>query len=145
MSVVKRSALVPFRAEQMFHLVDDIEAYPEFLPWCKSAVILHRDDHEVRASLELARGALSKSFTTVNRNQPGKMIEMRLLEGPFRHLEGFWQFQSLGDDGCKVTLDMEYEFSSRILKMTVGPVFDHIANSLVDAFCQRARDKYAKQ
>ena len=144
MSVVKRSALVPYRAEQMFHLVDDIEAYPEFLPWCKSAVILHRDTHEVRASLELARGALRKSFTTVNRNQPGKMIEMRLIEGPFRHLEGFWSFHSLGDDGCKVTLDMQYEFSSRILKMTVGPVFDHIANSLVDAFCQRARDKYGK-
>lgn len=144
MAVVKRSALVPYQAEQMFRLVDDIEAYPEFLPWCKSATILQRNTDEVRASLELARGALRKSFTTVNRNQPGKMIEMRLLEGPFNHLQGFWHFHSLGQDGCKVTLDLEYEFASRLLKMTVGPVFDHIANTLVDAFCERARDLYGK-
>lgn len=144
MPVVNRSALVPHSAQQMFALVDAIETYPEFLPWCKTTTVLYRDKDEVKASIELARGGLNKSFTTVNRNQTNKMIEMRLVEGPFQRLEGFWRFTPLGESGCKVTLDLEYEFSSRLLKMMVGPVFDHIANSLVDAFCERAEKVYGE-
>lgn len=144
MAVVHRSALVPHSPEQMFALVDDIEAYPQFLPWCKRATVLYRDEDEVKASIELSRGSLNKSFTTVNRNQLNKMIEMRLVEGPFHHLEGFWRFTSLGESGCKVAFDLEYEFSSRLLKMTIGPVFDHITNTLVDAFCERAEKIYGQ-
>ena len=144
---VYRNALVPYSPSEMFALVDDIESYPQFLPWCKSAVVLSRDADEVRATLELAKGALHKSFTTLNRNQKDKMIEMRLLEGPFRQLEGFWRFDVLGasKQACKVSLDLEYEFSNALLAMTVGPVFNQIANKLVDAFSQRAVTVYGQR
>lgn len=142
MTSINKSALVPYSPAQMFALVDGIEAYPEFLPWCKSTRILSRSEDEVRATIELSKGGVEKAFTTCNRNQKNKMIEMRLIEGPFKRLEGFWRFDALGDDGCKVSLDLEFEFASRILGMVVGPVFSQIANSLVDSFQQRAVDVY---
>jgi len=145
MTVVNKSALVPHSAEEMYALVDDIESYPDFLPWCKSSTVWSRDENEVKASIELARGAINKTFTTLNRVQKGKMIEIRLIDGPFRHLEGFWRFEALNEQACKVLLDLEYEFSNRLLKMTIGPVFDRIANSLMDAFCQRAGKVYGKR
>jgi len=135
---------VRYSASQMFVLVDDIEAYPEFLPWCKSTTVLSRNEDEVRATLELARGGIHKTFSTCNRLQHGKMIEMRLIEGPFKHLEGFWRFEGLGDAACKVSLDLEFEFSSRILDVTLGPIFSQIANSLVDSFCERAAVNYGR-
>ncbi len=144
MAIINRSALVRYSASQMFVLVDDIEAYPEFLPWCKSTAVLSRNEDEVRATLELARGGIHKTFSTCNRLQHGKMIEMRLIEGPFKHLEGFWRFEGLGDAACKVSLDLEFEFSSRILDVTLGPIFSQIANSLVDSFCERAAVNYGR-
>ncbi len=145
MAVIEKSALVPYSPAQMYALVDDIEAYPQFLPWCKSSVVVFRNEDEVEASIDLAKGGLQKTFTTRNRLQQNKMIEMRLVEGPFKHLEGFWRFDALGDDACKVRLDLEYEFSGTLLKMTVGPVFNQIANTLVDAFCKRATEIYGKR
>jgi len=139
---IQRTALVPYSADQMFALVDDIEAYPDFLPWCRSATVLSRDADEVRATIEIAKGSVRRSFTTLNRLQPGKMIEMRLIEGPFRHLQGFWRFEELEEGACKVSLDLEFEFSSRMVAMVVGPVFNQVANSLVDAFCKRAEQVY---
>lgn len=129
----------------MFALVDGIEAYPEFLPWCRGAKVLSRTDDEVRATIELSKGGVEKAFTTCNRNQKNKMIEMRLVEGPFRQLEGFWRFDALGDDGCKVSFDLEFEFASRMLGMVVGPVFSQIANSMVDSFHKRAVEVYGKR
>ncbi len=145
MPVVHKSALLPYTTAQMFALVDDIKRYPEFLPWCRSTREWERSEDEVRASIELAKGAIHKTFTTHNRMQKDKMIEMRLVEGPFHHLEGFWRFEPLGDEACKVTLDMEYEFSNALLKMTVGPVFNQITNTLMDAFCRRAVEIYGKR
>jgi ribosome-associated toxin RatA of RatAB toxin-antitoxin module len=145
MTTISKSALVPYTPAEMFALVDDIEAYPQFLPWCSAASILERSTDEVRATIALSKGGVDKAFTTCNRIQNGKMIEMRLVEGPFRHLEGFWRFDALGDDGCKVSLDMEFEFSSRMLGIVVGPVFSQVANSLVDSFQQRAVDVYGKR
>ena len=142
MTVINKSALVPYSPAQMFALVDDIESYPAFLPWCKRAQVLSRTEDEVRATIELSKGGVEKAFTTCNRNQKNKMIEMRLVEGPFKRLEGFWRFDPLGDDGCKVSLDLEFEFASRMLGMVVGPVFSQVANSLVDSFQQRAVDVY---
>jgi ribosome-associated toxin RatA of RatAB toxin-antitoxin module len=144
MTTISRSALVPYSAEQMYVLVDDIESYPKFLPWCLSAEVLSRDEDEVRAVVQLARGGLQKSFITCNRLQKNKMIEIRLLEGPFRHLEGFWRFDALAPESCKVSLDMDFEFSNRLIGMVFGPVFHQITNTLVDAFCQRANDIYGK-
>ncbi len=126
----------------MFDLVDDIESYPDFLPWCRSAAVLSRGEDEVRATIEIAKGSVRRSFTTVNRLQQGKMIEMRLLEGPFRHLEGYWRFDQIEEGACRISLDLEFEFSSRMVAMVVGPVFNQVANSLVDAFTRRAREVY---
>jgi len=145
MSLISKNALVPYTAAEMYSLVDDIAAYPSFLPWCKDAKVLSRDEDEVRATIAIAKSGVHKSFTTFNRLQHNKMIEMRLLEGPFHHLEGFWRFDALDDRGCKVSLDLEFEFSNIIIKLTVGPVFDQIANTLVDAFCERAIEVYGKR
>lgn len=144
MTVISRSALVPYGADKMYALVDDIPSYPRFLPWCRSAEEVSRSVDEVEASLELAKGGVQKSFTTRNRLQKNKMIEMRLVEGPFKHLEGFWRFDALDENACKVSLDIEFEFSSRILSVTLGPVFAQITNSLIDAFLKRAQDLYGR-
>ena len=140
MPTINRSALVPYQPEQMFALVDNVRGYPEFLPWCKSAREISRNEDEVVASIELARGSVKKSFTTRNRLQPGKMIEMKLVDGPFRHLQGFWRFDQLQENACKVSLDLDYEFSSKIIALAIGPVFNQVANTLVDAFIERARE-----
>ena len=142
MPSVSRNALVPYSAANMFVLVNDIQSYPQFLPWCRSVNIISQSDDEIRATLEMAKGALSKSFSTCNRLQPNKMVEIRLLDGPFRHLEGFWRFHPLAENACKVSLDLEFEFSSRLLQATVGPLFSQIADTMVDAFCKRARQVY---
>lgn len=142
MVAINKHALVHFSAAEMFAIVDDIEAYPQFLPWCRSAKVLTRTDDEVKACLELKKGAVHKSFTTVNRVQKNKMIEIRLLEGPFHHLEGFWRFDSLEENACKVSMDLDFEFSSKMVGMVMGPIFNQIANTLVDSFCQRAKEIY---
>ncbi|WP_435104395.1 type II toxin-antitoxin system RatA family toxin [Arhodomonas sp. AD133] len=142
MTSVSRSAVVPYSAEAMFRLVDDVDSYQEFLPWVKSSRELQRDDDAVRATLVFAKGGFEKSFTTQNRLQHGKMIEIRLVEGPFRHLHGYWRFQALEQQACKVSLDLEFEFASRLLGMAFGRVFTQVANTLVDSFVQRARVVY---
>ena len=145
MANINRSALVPYSAAEMYALVDDIDAYQSFLPWCKSSRVLSRDEDVVRGSLELSKAGIEKAFTTCNRVQKNKMIEMRLEEGPFHHLEGFWRFDALDESACKISLLLEFEFSSKILDLTVGPVFNQIANSLVDAFCKRAIEVYGER
>jgi ribosome-associated toxin RatA of RatAB toxin-antitoxin module len=144
MPSVKRSALVPFSAAQMYALVNEIESYPQFLPWCRSTHILHRNDDEVRATIEMQKGALHKSFTTINRLQPGKMMEVSLVEGPFRKLDGFWRFEALRADASKVSLDLDFELAGPVVSRVVGPIFHQIANSLVDAFCKRAVEVYGR-
>lgn len=133
---------MPYRAAQMYALVDDIASYPKFLPWCRSTQEFSRNDDEVHAQIQIAHGALQKSFSTVNRLQKDKMIEMRLVEGPFKHLEGFWRFDDLGDAGCKIALDLDFKFSNKLVELAIGSAFGQIANSLVDAFCARARQVY---
>ena len=144
MTTINKSALVPYSATEMYALVNDIESYPQFLPWCRSARVLSREPDEVRATLELARGGVQKSFTTSNRLQPNKMIEIRLVEGPFRHLSGFWRFDRLSELACKVSLDMSFEFAP-LLDFVISPVFHPIADSLVDAFHKRAVEVYGKR
>lgn len=145
MTTITKTALVPYPVADMYALVSDVESYPEFLPWCRSTRVLSREHDEVRAMLELAVGAVHKSFTTVNRLQKNKMIEVRLLEGPFRHLEGYWCFDALGDKGCKIRLDMDFEFSGRLISAALGPIFSQIMNTLVDSFCKRAQQVYGKR
>jgi len=145
-TLISRNALVPYSVEEMYQLVDDIESYAEFLPWCKSTDVMSRDENEVTASIEIARGALNKSFTTLNRMQRNKIIEMRLVKGPFKHLEGFWRFDALKDaSASKISLDLDFEFESKIVAFAAGSVFNQIANSMVDAFCKRAVEVYGER
>jgi ribosome-associated toxin RatA of RatAB toxin-antitoxin module len=129
----------------MFALVNDIESYPRFLPWCRTTRVLSRNPDEVRASIEMVKGGIHKWFSTCNRLQQDKMIEIRLLEGPFLRLEGFWRFEALRDDACKVSLDLEFEFSNAMLSLAIGPVFKQITASLVDAFGKRAVEVYGRR
>ena len=145
MPVISKSALVPYSCAEMYDLVNDIAAYPDFLPWCGGSEILESNEDEIRASVALSRSGINKSFTTLNRLQKNKMIEMRLVEGPFQHLEGYWRFESLSDEACKVLFDIEFEFSSRLLAMTVGPVFSQVTGSMLDAFTKRAVEVYGKR
>jgi ribosome-associated toxin RatA of RatAB toxin-antitoxin module len=143
-TTINKSALVAYSAAQMYALVNDIESYAEFLPWCRSSTILSQDSDEIRATIEIAHGTLNKAFTTRNRLQQDKMIEMRLEEGPFKRLEGFWRFDILGEQACKISLDLDFEFKNKLVGMAMGPVFSQIANTLVDAFSKRAVDVYGK-
>ncbi|OGT53869.1 MAG: ubiquinone-binding protein [Gammaproteobacteria bacterium RIFCSPHIGHO2_12_FULL_41_15] len=142
MSIIKKMATVPHTIEQMYQLVDEIQYYPEFVPWCKDVKIFKRTDDEVRASLTFVKGAMKKSFTTSNRLQPHKMIEIRLVNGPFKRLEGFWQFETVADNHCQVTLFLDFEFSSGLMASFFSPLFHSVANRLVDTFCQRAKKIY---
>ncbi|MDF1645881.1 MAG: type II toxin-antitoxin system RatA family toxin [Legionellaceae bacterium] len=141
MTVVKRTRETQFSCQQMYELVDDIESYHKFLPYFSSGVVHHRDEDEVQATLEVTAAGMTKSFTTRNRLQANKMIELRLIDGPFSHLEGFWRFDST-ETGSLITFDLEFEFSGRMLSMLLGPVFEQVTDKMVDAFCERAEDVY---
>lgn len=142
MPEVSRSVIVGHSPEQMFALVDAVEQYPEFLPWCGGVEVLHRDEGVTRATIQINYHGLKQSFTTENaKRAPGEMT-LRLVKGPFRRLDGRWRFTGLGDRGCKVELSLDYEYSSRILEKLVGPVFDRIAATLVEAFVKRAAQIY---
>ncbi len=143
MTKIQRSALMPYSAGQMYDVIIDIERYPEFLPWCSGTEILEQREDFMRASIHMRKGKLNHSFTTQNRLAPGHQVHMELVDGPFRRLDGDWLLTPLPENrGCKVELDLDFEFSSRLVGMLIGPVFTQIANSLVDAFCQRAHRLY---
>lgn len=141
---VSRSALMPFSAEQMFGLVDDVERYPEFLPWCSSTAVPRRDEGTTCATLHINYRGIRQSFSTENRKQFPHRMTMHLLEGPFRSLDGEWRFTPLGTGACKIDFDLQYEFSSKLLEKLVGPVFGYIASTMVDAFLKRAEQLYRK-
>lgn len=138
MTTISKSALVSHSPEEMFKLVDDIKAYSDFLPWCGKTTEISRENNNVEASLLISHSGLNKEFTTQNKNTPFNKIEMHLLNGPFKNLDGVWLFEPLGETACKVSLNLEFEFSSKIIGITLGPVFSKIANNLVDAFIKRA-------
>jgi ribosome-associated toxin RatA of RatAB toxin-antitoxin module len=142
MAIINREAVIPYTPHQMFDLVNRIEDYPHFVPWCKSAEVLSRSDEEIHAKLDFARGGLQKSFTTCNRLQENKMIEIRLINGPFRHLEGFWRFEPYPEGGARIRLDLEFEFTNKLMGMMFAPVFHPVADTLVDVFCKRAHEVY---
>jgi len=143
MPSIQRSALVLHSPDQIFDLVNDIEAYPQFLPWCKSSEIITKTSDKVTASLTISKAGLNHNFTTENFNIRGESIKIKLVDGPFNHLEGFWQFKPIGNnDGTKIQLDMDFEITNRVLAAALGPVFTQISGSLVDAFCKRAQEIY---
>ena len=144
MPEVIRSVLVGFRPEQMFSLVDAVEDYPKFLPWCGGSSAIPQDECITHATVMINYLHVKHSFTTENTRQPPKLIEMTLLDGPFEHLDGHWRFVPLSEDACKVEFRLHYTFSHKILEKLVGPVFFIIANNFVEAFIQRAEEVYGQ-
>ena len=146
MSLIKRSALVNYSPAEMYNLVNDVGEYSKFLPWCRSSAILHETDSEMRASVEIAKSVLNKTFTTQNQLTKNSRIEMSLVDGPFSELRGFWLFEPLKTEGaCKVSLELEFEFDNAMMSLAAKPIFTQIANSLVDAFCKRATEVYGER
>lgn len=142
MAIVEKSVLVPHSAEQMFNLVDRVEEYPDFLPWCGGASVTNQEGTTVHATVHIDYHHIRQHFTTENQRTPPTKIEMTLQDGPFRHLDGSWTFIPLGETACKIEFKLHYEFSSKLLEKIVGPVFHYIANSFVDAFIHRADKIY---
>jgi ribosome-associated toxin RatA of RatAB toxin-antitoxin module len=126
----------------MFVLVDDVESYPQFLPWCNDAEIHNRTEITVEATLELHKGSVSNHFTTLNTRHEYDKIDLTLIGGPFRTLEGGWRFTELGEQGCKIVLELDFEFESMFVDMMFGAFFEGTCNSLVDAFTRRAKDVF---
>lgn len=139
---VSKSALVPYVDREMFTLVDHVELYPEFLPWCRSTQVHSREPEGVSASIEIAKAGVNETFTTRNTLVAHERIELELLDGPFSHLNGLWTFASLGDKGSRVQFDVDYEFSNVIIQILLAPSFESIVNSIVDAFVVRAGQVY---
>lgn len=145
MNTIRRSALVPYSAQEMYDLVANIEAYPQFLPWCSGVRILSSSDQEAVASIDIAYHRIHKSFTTRNRWLPARSMEMDLVQGPFKHLHGLWRFEVIDRRYSKISLDIEFDFASRALAFALGPIFGNIANNLVDSFKQRATTVYGER
>jgi len=143
MREVKRSALIAESPSRMYELINDIERYPEFVPWCTAARVESRKEGEVVATLTIKRGPLRAEFTTRNLLEPGKRVLMQFVSGPFSVLEGLWTLTPLGDLGCRVELEMRFEFANRVAGTLFEPLFENTAASLVDAFVKRARDERA--
>jgi len=143
MPTIHRVAVVPYQQEEMYALVDDVKSYSEFVPWCVKSEELLRLPDEVQGRLTFASAGIEKSFSTLNRLQPCKMIELRLIDGPFKQLEGFWQFEQILEDGSsRVIFDLEFEFSNRMLALLFGSVFEQMASTLVTSFTKRAAAVY---
>lgn len=143
MAIVEKSVLVHFSAQQMFDLVRNVADYPQFLPWCGAGNVEPLDNNVEKATVEIAFKGVKQSFCTMNRLTPSSEIHMKLVEGPFTHLEGTWHFLELTPEACKVHFKLAYEFSSKVLEQLVGPIFTQVANSFVDSFIKRAESLHS--
>jgi ribosome-associated toxin RatA of RatAB toxin-antitoxin module len=139
MREVKRSALIAEPPAKMYALINDIERYPEFVPGCSAARIVSRTNSEVVATLNIRRGPLRAEFTTRNLLEPDRRVLMQFVSGPFRVLEGLWTLTALGELGCRVELEMRFEFANRVAGALFESLFEDTTASLVDAFVKRAR------
>ncbi|WP_342219936.1 type II toxin-antitoxin system RatA family toxin [Rickettsiella endosymbiont of Miltochrista miniata] len=144
MPFIQHSLEVPYNVSEMYRLVNHIEKYSEFLPWCTESKVISQDEDSIQACLTLTGGGLSKSFTTSNRLQKDKLIEISLINGPFKHLEGYWSFETT-PRGSRINLNLEFAFSTRLLALAFSPVFERVANTLVQAFSDRAKQIYGER
>ncbi len=144
MAHVKKTVLVNHSASRMFLLVDDVEQYPKFLPWCGGVDLIQQDEASTIATLHIDYHGLRQNFTTENHKSFPHAMEIQLKNGPFKHLNGSWHFLALSDDACKVEFSLNYEFENHFLEKIIAPVFNHIANTFVDGFVKRANAIYAK-
>ena len=145
MTKISKATVVPYTPEEMYVLVNDIESYPAFLPWCSAAKILTQQDESLTATLSLALGKIKQSFTTENTMQDGSRIEIQLIEGPFKHLSGYWKFNPEDEQSCHIQLHMNFEFKNKIIKHTLGKACYKVMDSLVESFAQRAQQVYGNR
>lgn len=131
---------MPYPAMVMYDIVNDVERYPEFLPWCGGVKLLHCDAHSMEAAIQMRAAGLNHWFTTRNRMVPGESIEITLVDGPFSQLDGYWRFTPIDSDGCKIDLMLQFEIKHSVAAAIIAPAFSRIANTLVESFCNRARD-----
>lgn len=143
MPQISRSALVPFSAEQMFRLVNDVDSYPDFLPGCIGSRVLEVSEHEMTAAVDVAKAGISKTFTTRNTLRDNQSINMQLVDGPFSKLMGGWHFTPLSADACKVELHLDFEFTNKLIELAFGKIFKDLVGSMVQAFTQRAKEVYS--
>jgi ribosome-associated toxin RatA of RatAB toxin-antitoxin module len=144
MAEIEKTVLVPYSAEKMFNLVDDVAKYPEFLPWCDGSTVIKQSENITHATVNINYHHVKHSFSTENKRNPPVLIEMTLLNGPFEHLDGHWRFIPLSDEACKIEFRLHYTFSHKILEKLVGPVCHMIANSFVESFIERADAAYGE-
>ncbi len=142
MALVEKTVLIEQSAARMFELVDCCEDYPQFLPWCSKTEVKFRDEHKTVATLHINYHSVKSSFTTQNDKVFPASMKIQLVDGPFRRLEGSWVFKPLAENACKIEFQLHYEFSSKLFEKVIGPVFNHIANTFVDAFVRRAAQVY---
>lgn len=142
MAQVEKTVLVTHSAAKMYELVDAVERYPEFLPWCGGIDLIERNETVTVATLHIAYHGIKQNFTTENHKVYPSLMDIKLRDGPFHHLEGVWRFIALSDDACKIEFRLNYEFSNGFLEKLIAPVFSHIANTFVDAFVERADKVY---
>ncbi|GAB5413143.1 MAG: type II toxin-antitoxin system RatA family toxin [Congregibacter sp.] len=143
MTSIHRKALLPYSALDLYTLVNDVESYPEFMDGCVGAKVISASDTAMEARLDLARGGIRQSFTTVNSLVPGERIHLNLKNGPFEHFDGVWQFQALAETACKVSLDLEFALRGSLIGAAASHLFERVAANLVDAVVQRAQVIYA--
>jgi ribosome-associated toxin RatA of RatAB toxin-antitoxin module len=143
MPQISRSALVPFSAEQMYQLVNDVNSYPEFLPGCTGSRVLAQGPTEMMAAVDVAKAGISKTFTTRNLLSSNQSIKMQLVDGPFRKLMGGWHFIPLSPEACKIEFNLDFEFTNKLIELAFGRVFKELAGSMVQAFTQRAKEVYS--
>jgi ribosome-associated toxin RatA of RatAB toxin-antitoxin module len=142
MPAINRSALVMYSAEQMFQLINDVLAYPSFLPDCSDSKVISENESSVTAALLVSKGGLKKWFTTENTLISNQEVKLSLVDGPFKKLQGSWVLTPLSDEACKVNLSLEYEFSNKMFDLAFGRIFNNLTNNMVQAFTQRAKDVY---
>jgi len=143
MPQISRSALVPFSVEQMYNLVNDVDAYPQFLPGCTGSRVLDKTDNSMTAAVDVAKAGISKTFTTKNTLTSNQSIDMQLVDGPFRKLMGGWHFTALSPEACKVELNLDFEFTNKLIELAFGKIFKELAGNMVQAFTQRAKEVYS--
>ena len=142
MHQISKSAIVAYSCKQMYQLVNQINDYPQFLNWCSSTDILNQTEQEITASVSINKSAFRQTFTTLNTLTPNARIDMQLKDGPFKQLNGAWIFTPLNDNACKISLELEFSFASKLVDMAIAPIFTSISNTQLDAFVERAKQIY---
>lgn len=142
MPQISRSALVPYSAEQMYQLVNDVKSYPQFLPGCSGSRVLDESDSQMMAAVDVSKAGISKTFTTRNILVSNQSIIMQLVDGPFRKLMGGWKFTPIDDDACRIEFQLDFEFTSKLIELAFGRIFKELAGNMVQAFTVRAKEVY---